>query len=152
MPKRGKDIKLVEPVPRIWEEKPELRGNQLDYPPETKLRAIMLIAQKGTSAAAKETGVALRTVQGWAVEHKDEIAMIRAAEFTEEIDQKIRDILKEIKPEKIKNASFRDLLVGLGIAIDKRQQLLGPQKSKEAPQRLRIAWKSGEGAVEVETK
>jgi hypothetical protein len=138
-------------LPEIVE--PNIRrhgGGSNKHPLDLKLRAILLTAQQGAAAAAKDTGVPLRTVQDWALEAKNEIATIRSAQFAEELDQKISDILKEIDPDKIKDAKFRDLLVGLGIALDKRQQLLGPQKNQEPHRRLRIVWTNNAGAVEIE--
>lgn len=145
--KHDNEIEVLTPIPRPYEGKPAHNA----HPPETKLRAIGLIAKKGPSEAAKELGISRHTIEDWAAEYREEIALIRSAEFTDEIDNKIRDILKQIQPEKIEKANFRDLLVGLGIAIDKRQQLLGPQKKEQPRQRLRIVWKGeSSGAIEVE--
>lgn len=145
----GETQEVLTPLPRPYEGRPSHNA----HPPEEKLRAVALIAQKGPGAAAEETGIPLRTVQTWAREYREEIEMLRENEFVEEIDRKIKDILQEIDVSKIKSASFRDLLIGLGISIDKRSQLLDQRKkAKTAPVRLRVAWKDGAGAVELETK
>ena len=142
------------PLPTVLEPlEPIIRrpgGGHNAHSAEVKLRTILLIAQQGVTAAAKETGIPLKTVKDWAMQAKDEIALIRETEFVEEIDQKIRDILSAIEPNKIESANFRDLLVGLGIALDKRQQLLGPQKKQGQHLHLRAVFK-GEGAIEVTT-
>ena len=146
---------VVEPVPRAWEEKPELRGNQLDHPEEIRerFRELALESEMPGAQIARELGISARTAQQWLVELKQEMEPYQELEsmrMAEKLAVAGNQFLRALITRKWENASVRDMAIAAGIMIERRRDLLGPRKGS-AISRLRIAWKDGSGAVEVET-
>ena len=143
---------VLKPVPRAWEERPELRGGQEKvWPEEVRRQAVDLaIELKSGRKAARQLGIPARTVHQWLAEEVLDQANDWNMLRVKEIESKIEQVLAKIGPEKIDKAGLRDLVVAAGILLDKREGLL-PKAKNEVRQRLRIAWKDGSGAVEFET-
>lgn len=80
-------------------------------------------------------------------------ALLKELERIPEIDKKINTLLQQIDdPTKLGKASVKDIAVALGILADKRQAALDSSVGKKQPNiSMRIAWKGGEGAVELKT-
>ncbi|WP_449240897.1 helix-turn-helix domain-containing protein [Desulfoscipio gibsoniae] len=150
-----KKDKIMQPVPRAWEDKPALRGNQKDYPPEVREQAIQLaIELKSSAKAAKRLGIDPSTVRSWVSQELATGESVDPAWSTgaiKEIEHKIDKILARVEPDKIDKAGLRDLIVAAGILLDKRAAML-PKAKNEAPCRLRIVWRGGQGAAEIESK
>lgn len=144
---RKRDAELMEPIPRPYEgQKP-----WNTYPEEIRQQAIDLaIELKSGRKAARQLGISPRAVQAWLAEEVIGESYDWNMLQVKEIEDKIEQILVKISPDKIDKAGLRDLVVAAGILLDKREGLL-PKARNEARQRLRIAWKDGSGAVEVET-
>jgi transposase-like protein len=141
------DIELMEPIPRPYEgQKPPNA-----YPEEVRQQAVDLAIQlKSGRKAARQLGISPRAVQAWLAEEVAGDAGDWNMLKVKELEGKIEQVLAKIGPDKIDKAGLRDLVVAAGILLDKRQAML-PKARNEARQRLRIAWKDGSGAVEVET-
>jgi predicted transcriptional regulator len=138
---------ILKPIPRPYEgEKP---WNA--YPDEVRQQAVDLaIELRSGRKAARQLGISPRAVQAWLAEEVAGDAGDWNMLQIKELEGKIERILAKIGPEKIDKAGLRDLVVAAGILLDKRESLL-PKAKNEARQRLRIAWKDGSGAVEIET-
>lgn len=142
------DNNILTPVPRPFEgEKPPNA-----WPSEIREAAIDLaIELKSARKAGKHLGIPVRTIQYWLAE---EVASGDAnawdAYAVKEIQDKIEQVLARIGPDKIDKAGLRDLVIAAGILLDKRQNMIPKAKAETPPTRLRIAWKDGSGAVEVE--
>jgi len=149
-----KGAEVVAPVPRAWEEKPELRGNQLDYPDGVKSEFLKRVLENGehVGLVRQEMNVSKSTANRWITEQREErepqieLENLRIIEKMGRAGEQFLDALITRKWEK---ASVRDLAIAFGIIIERRRDLLGPRKGS-ATTRLRVTWKSGE--VEVETK
>ena len=158
--KRHTDIQpaqaeVVEPVPRAWEEKPELRGNDRSYPEEIRerFRELALGSEMPGPQIARELGISRTTAQEWLFELKQEMEPYQELEsmrMAEKLAVAGNQFLRALIARKWEKASVRDMAIAAGIMIERRRDLLGPQKGGNIS-RLRIAWKDGSGAVEVET-
>lgn len=124
------------------------------YPPEIKERFLSRVLEGGESLAkvSREMGIARSTCQAWIAEHKeerqeqDEIDNLTLANLYRDVNLQV---LRCLDKTKLEAASVRDLAILAGIATDKRAALIGPQKAKSSV-RLRVAWRDGSGALEVE--
>jgi predicted transcriptional regulator len=138
---------IEQPIPRAWEGGKPWNA----YPDEVRQQAVDLaIELRSGRKAARQLGISPRAVQAWLAEEVAGDAGDWNMLQIKELEGKIERILAKIGPEKIDKAGLRDLVVAAGILLDKRESLL-PKAKNEARQRLRIAWKDGSGAVEIET-
>lgn len=149
------DAEVVEPVPRAWEEKPELRGDPHGYPEEVRAELLRRVLEDGEHVAtvAREMGVSRSTLHAWLAELKEERKVqveLENIELQDLLTAKAKEFVLAADKGKLAKASVKDLLIAAGIALDHRRELAGPARGASFS-RLRIAWKSGEGAVEVET-
>lgn len=149
------EAEVVAPVARAWEEKPELRGNDRSYPEEIRerFRELALESEMPGAQIARELGISTRTAQEWLAELKQEMEPYQELEsmrMAEKLAVAGNQFLRELITRKWEKASVRDMAIAAGIMIERRRDLLGPRKGS-ATTRLRVAWKSGEGAVELET-
>ena len=149
------EAEVVEPVPRAWEERPELRGNPHGYPEEVRAELLRRVLENGEHVArvAREMGINRNALHAWLAELKEEKRVqveIENIELRDLLTRKAKEFILAVNKDKLAKAGVKDLLIAAGIALDHRRELAGPARGASFS-RLRIAWKSGEGAVEVET-
>jgi len=148
---------VVAPVVREWEEKPEKLSSKFTkaYDEEKKNELLRRVLENGEHVAlvAREIGIDRSTLHTWLAELKEEReaqAEFDSMRLADMFTTAVGEFLSAVDKTKLAQASVRDLAIAAGIAADKRRDLLGPRKGS-AISRLRIAWKDGSGAVEVET-
>ncbi|OPY60520.1 MAG: hypothetical protein A4E56_02648 [Pelotomaculum sp. PtaU1.Bin065] len=100
---------------------------------------------------ARRHGVPRRTVFTWLKEKLAERRELQDILFVDRMEKIGTKILAEIDTKDLQETSVRDLMVSLGILLDKRQNLTGPKQAAPGALNLRVAWKNGEGAVELTT-
>jgi transposase-like protein len=131
----------------------EWTQEKVSYGSEIKEQALQEVLQhnKTIPAVAKELHVSTSAIARWLVEAREEIQAYAAAKDLADVgllDAVKNELVTSINKEKIDKAGVRDIAVAYGILADKRALLLG--KSSNSPtMQLRVAWKGGEGAVEV---
>lgn len=143
------DVEVLTPIPRPYEGKPAHNA----YPPEVKQQAVELAVQLRSSVkAAHQLGIPSQTVQKWVAEEMARNAGDWDAFQVKELEDRIEQILARVEPDKIEKAGLRDVVIAAGVLFDKRAALLGTtgRKDKEPTRKLRVVWKDGSGAVEVE--
>lgn len=142
---KHEETEALSPLPRPYEGKPAHNA----WPEEVRQRAIDLaIELKSATKAAAVVGVPARTVCDWVAEAGGLDASAWDVFTAKELEDRIEQVLARIGPEQIDRAGLRDLAVTAGILLDKRERLL-PKTRQGSMKRLRVAWKGGEGAVEV---
>jgi len=144
---------ILKPVPRAWEEKPELRGgydNRL--PDELREAAVNRAFEVGVKKAAVEFGITERTIHYLIKELGDEHRELWNEKTSRKLEEKIEKVLSRIDDKAINGAKLKDLAITLGVLADKREQFTRSRMKGEATARLRIAWKDGSGAVEIENR
>jgi len=145
---------VVAPVVRQHEIEPHSAFTR-EYPEEVKEEFFRRTLEKGenVSLVCRDMGIPKGTVENWIAELKEErepqieLENIRLVDLLGKAGEQL---LAGLSKANLAKASVRDLAVAIGIVTDKRRDLLGPRKGS-AISRLRIAWKDGSGAVEVET-
>ena len=142
---------ILKPVPRAWEERPELRGGQdTRIPDETREAVVERAFEAGVRKASREFGIAERTIYYLIKELGAEHRELWNEKTSRKLEEKIEKVLSRIDDKTINGAKLKDLAITLGVLADKREQFTKSRMKGEAPARLRIAWKDGSGAVEIE--
>lgn len=150
------EVELVEPVivNPGKEERPNLGANNA-YPREVREEFFRRVLDEGEhlSLVSREMGIARSTVTQWIAELKEqrlEQEELENLELADMFRDVTRQLLRALDKSKLEKASVRDLLIAAGIATDKRKDLLGPRKGAGTT-RLRVAWRDGSGALEIES-
>jgi len=104
------------------------------------------------AVVARELGVSKRTLFSWIGQNLNERRELRDALYVDKMEGIASKILAEIDSKDLQETSIRDLMVSLGILLDKRQNLTGPKQAAPGALNLRVAWRDGTGAVEISTE
>jgi len=145
------EAEVLAPVARPYEGKPS--WNATDE--ETRAELFRRVLEDGEHVAlvAREMGIDRNTLFAWLSELKEERKIqveLENIELQDLLTKKAKEFVLAANNSKLAKAGVKDLLIAAGIALDHRRELAGPARGASFS-RLRIAWKDGSGAVEVET-
>jgi len=141
-----KELEIVEPNIRRH------GGGNNRFPDELREAAVERAFAVGVRKAAKELGIAERTIFFLIKELGAEHRELWNEKTSRKLEKKIEAVLEQIGEDKISKAGLKDLAIALGVLADKREQFTKSRMKGEATARLRIAWRGGEGAVELTGK
>jgi len=144
------DAEVVAPVARPYEGRPPWNATA----EETRAELLRRVLENGEHVAlvAREMGIDRNTLFAWLAELKEERKVqveLENVGLADLLTRKAKEFVLAVNNSKLEKAGVKDLLIAAGIALDHRRELAGPARGASFS-RLRIAWKSGEGAVELE--
>lgn len=138
--------------PLVIHDPEQLRANATTHSEETKDRAIQqVMAGRTIISVAREMGIDRNTIGAWLAEYKEvreqqsEVHDLKQIDLLEGVSEQL---LLSIDKAKMAKASVRDIGIAYGILRDKLKDIRGPKQGHNST-RLRVAWKGGEGAIEV---
>jgi len=108
---------------------------------------------KSVPEIVKEHNIPKRTVEMWLAQVKEERevnSQIVDMMLIEKMEGVAHEIVRGVDKNKIAKAGLKDQAIAFGIFIDKLAQLRGPRSGGNSTT-LRVAWRGGEGAIEVKT-
>jgi hypothetical protein len=132
------------------------RGGPQNEPDIQRQIAVLEAAiEQGESVPVivKRYGIDRRTVQLYLAELREETevnSQVVDLQLARMFEGKIKEFVSAVDKDKLAKASVRDLAIAAGIFADKRKELLGPRSGGNSTT-LRVAWRGGEGAIEVKT-